>query len=35
MKQIYDKIETGAAVRIRKLVQQSISNSPKAGDVCK
>ena len=29
MKQIYDKIETGTEVRIRKLVQQSVSNSPK------
>ena len=29
MKQIYDNIETGEEVRIRKLVQQNISNSPK------
>ena len=29
MKQIYDKIETGEEVRIRKLVQQNISDSPK------
>ena len=29
MKQIYDKVETGEEVRIRKLVQQNISNSPK------
>ena len=28
-KQIYDNIETGEEVRIRKLVQQNISNSPK------
>ena len=28
-KQIYDKIETGEEVRIRKLVQQNISDSPK------
>ena len=29
MNTIYDKIETGEEVRIRKLVQQNISNSPK------
>ena len=29
MKQIYDKVETGEEVRIRKLVQQNISDSPK------
>ena len=29
MNQIYDKIETGEEVRIRNLVQQNISNSPK------
>ena len=29
MKQIYDKVETGEEVRIRKLVQQNIYNSPK------
>ena len=29
MKQTYDKVETGEEVRIRKLVQQNISNSPK------
>ena len=28
-KQIYDKIETGTEVRIRKLVWQGISNVPK------
>ena len=28
-KQIYDNVETGEEVRIRKLVQQNISNSPK------
>ena len=28
MKQIYDKVETGEEVRIRKLVQQNISDSP-------
>ena len=28
-KQIYDKVETGEEVRIRKLVQQNISDSPK------
>ena len=28
-KQIYDKVETGEEVRIRKIVQQNISNSPK------
>ena len=27
-KQIYDKVETGEEVRIRKLVQQNISDSP-------
>ena len=29
MKQIYDKVETGKEVRIRKLVQQNISDLPK------
>ena len=29
MKHIYDKVETGEEVRIRKLVQQNISDSPK------
>ena len=29
MKCIYDKVETGEEVRIRKLVQQNIFNSPK------
>ena len=29
MKQFYDKVETGEEVRIRKLVQQNISTSPK------
>ena len=29
MKQIYDKVETGEEVRIQKLVQQNISDSPK------
>ena len=29
MKQIYDKVETGEEVRIRKLVQQNISDLPK------
>ena len=29
MKQIYDKVETGEEVRIRKLVQQNIYTSPK------
>ena len=28
-KQIYDKVETGEEVRIRKLVQQNISDSSK------
>ena len=28
-KHIYDKIETGEEIRIRRLVQQNISNSPK------
>ena len=28
-KHIYDKIETGEEIRIRKLVQQNISSSPK------
>ena len=29
MKHIYDKIETGEEIRIRKLVQQNITDSPK------
>ena len=29
MKHIYDKVETGVEIRIRKLVQQNIPNSPK------
>ena len=34
-KQIYDKIETGAEVRIRKLVWQGTSNAPKQEMICK
>ena len=34
-KQIYDKVETGEEVRIRKLVQQNISELTKAGNIYK
>ena len=35
MKKNYDKVESGKELRIRKLVQQNIFNSPKAGNICK
>ena len=35
IKQIYDKVELGEEVKIRKLVQQEYFNPTKAGDICK
>ena len=35
MKHIYDKVETGEEIRIRKLVKQNIPDSSKKGNICK